>query len=150
MDTKRCTQCGVHKEPADFPRNSKKGDGLYSWCKECCYSRNKEWRERTGYKQGPGSRASFMKQKEKRTALKLEIVAAHGGECTNCGYSKYLAALDFHHTGGEKEGHVSAMIARAANSSKYDRSVLYNELKCCIILCSNCHRGLHAKEWSLT
>ena len=85
-------------------------------------------------------------QRQKRVDLKAKLVEEAGGCCSRCGYDTFLSALEFHHT-GVKEGHVSQMIHRAANSRRYDRQLLYNELKQCVLLCSNCHRGLHGGEW---
>ena len=70
---------------------------------------------------------------------KTEAILNFGGSCSKCGYSftkENIAAFDFHH----KE-----------DSSKKDginfRLLNYKEeLKKCILLCSNCHRILHQNE----
>jgi hypothetical protein len=56
--------------------------------------------------------------------------------CAICGYNKYADVLDFHHE-GDKEFNIS--LQRNINKIK-------EEMKKCIILCSNCHRELHAKR----
>jgi 5-methylcytosine-specific restriction endonuclease McrA len=66
-----------------------------------------------------------------------------GGCCSRCGYSEYETALHFHHV-GEKEYSVSSLFSRHANyptDSSYGR--LQAELDKCIVLCANCHAGLH-------
>lgn len=61
--------------------------------------------------------------------------------CTICGLSR-LECLDFHHTEDNKEYGIGAMI-RDKNVSLEQ---LEAEIKKCIILCSNCHRTLHAND----
>lgn len=60
-----------------------------------------------------------------------------GGKCKVCGYSKCLAALEFHHNSGDKEGHVSKII------KDFSKQKGLKEIEKCILLCANCHRELH-------
>ncbi|AKN44340.1 HNH endonuclease [Salmonella phage NR01] len=61
-------------------------------------------------------------------------------ECQICGYSKCKAALEFHHLDpAEKEYSVSTF-----KSSRRNKEVVLAELKKCVLLCSNCHREIHA------
>ena len=55
--------------------------------------------------------------------------------CEICGYNKCEDALEFHHN-GDKEFNIS-------DSKSLKR--VKEEIKKCILLCSNCHRELHAK-----
>lgn len=72
----------------------------------------------------------------KRIALKERAVAYKGGGCTICGYSKCLAAMDFHHPCDfTKEFNISS---RKAWTDKLQR-----ELDVTILLCSRCHREVH-------
>jgi len=58
--------------------------------------------------------------------------------CAICGYNKCAEALDFHHNEDKEFG---------VNSSNYNKSLdqIKKEMDKCIVLCSNCHRELHAK-----
>lgn len=62
--------------------------------------------------------------------------------CSRCGYREYFSALDFHHTNPlKKERGVAQLLGwkpTKANLEKIDDGV--------VILCSNCHRGLHWEE----
>lgn len=58
--------------------------------------------------------------------------------CSVCGYKKSLMALHFHHT-GPKINEVSKMFG-------YSRKSLKEEMRNCILVCSNCHCELHEKE----
>lgn len=55
-----------------------------------------------------------------------------------CGYSKCIAALDFHHTDPSKKDF-------GISSGGYTRSFekIKDELDKCILVCANCHRELH-------
>lgn len=53
-----------------------------------------------------------------------------------------LECLDFHHTDENKEQGIGAMIRDKSVSMEQ----LETEIKKCIILCSNCHRTLHAND----
>lgn len=67
---------------------------------------------------------------------KKELLGILGGKCSKCGYSKCIAALEFHHT-GEKEDHLAHMIKNSSEEKTL------KEVKGCILLCANCHRELH-------
>jgi len=60
--------------------------------------------------------------------------------CSNCGFS-HVAALDFHHLDPKmKEDNVHQFVS----DGKFAKA--YEEIKKCIVLCSNCHRILHYNE----
>ena len=60
-----------------------------------------------------------------------------GGKCSKCGYDKNIAALGFHHLDPKtKEAEWGRM--RLLNWKK-----TVEELKKCILICSNCHIELH-------
>ena len=60
--------------------------------------------------------------------------------CSICGYNKCAEALEFHHNGDKNIG-----IARSIYTYRKFETIK-KEMDKCIILCSNCHRELHAKE----
>ncbi len=75
----------------------------------------------------------------RREKLKLLAVEYKGGECEVCGYKKCVNALEFHHIDpNEKEFGVG--------ENGYTRSIeaIKKELDKCILVCSNCHREIHA------
>ena len=59
--------------------------------------------------------------------------------CTQCG-ENCPACLDFHHF-GKKERVVSKMVACG-----FSRHKILEEISLCVVLCTNCHRKLHAAE----
>lgn len=75
-------------------------------------------------------------------AAKKKAVDLLGGKCIICGFDKYLSALDFHHLiESDKEFNLSHKIC----SIEFDETII-KELMKCVVLCSNCHRAVHAGE----
>jgi 5-methylcytosine-specific restriction endonuclease McrA len=81
-------------------------------------------------------RAVYIRRKKIRT----KAVEHKGGCCKECGYSKCIDALEFHHIDPDQKDFT-------ISSKGYTRSweKVKSELDKCIILCANCHRELHAK-----
>jgi len=59
--------------------------------------------------------------------------------CAICNYNKCVDALEFHHN-GDKDFCISGAIGHDISHKR-----IKEEMDKCIILCSNCHRELHAK-----
>lgn len=73
--------------------------------------------------------------------IKQRLVAAFGGKCSICGYNRSNAALDFHHENPEqKEGEITKM-------NRFDKA--FEEAKKCILVCANCHREIHEREFAI-
>lgn len=60
-----------------------------------------------------------------------------GGKCTLCGYSKCVAALQFHHPNKDKE----FGIAYKGKTRKFLEIV--TEAEKCMLICANCHAEQH-------
>lgn len=70
---------------------------------------------------------------------KWYITYKRGLSCSKCGSSHY-AIIDFHHV-SEKTEVVSNMVVNG-----YSIKSIKREIERCIVLCSNCHRILHAER----
>ena len=82
---------------------------------------------------------SYVSQKSRGLARKIELVKAAGGCCSICGYHKNLAGMAFHHTDlAEKD----FKLDMRSLSNRTMESVLA-ELDKCILVCHNCHAELH-------
>ena len=79
----------------------------------------------------------------RRLRDRKNIKLQHGGRCTKCGYSKCLAALQFHHI---EPNNKNFGITEALRSSKYSKEEILKESEKCILLCANCHLELHYPE----
>lgn len=77
------------------------------------------------------------RQNAKNRRRKQKLVQDAGGACSRCGYSKCLAALEFHHLDPTvKESTVAKLVVT---------TLVELEVKKCILVCSNCHREIHAE-----
>ena len=75
------------------------------------------------------------KRQRHKNAKKAWLIE-HGAKCEKCGYDRCTDALDFHH----KDPSTKVFnITRVQSVTR-----LRKELSKCIILCSNCHREIHA------
>ena len=77
----------------------------------------------------------------RRLEVKKKCVEYCGGKCVNCGYSKCLRAMVFHHTDPGKKDFAVASNMRAS------WKVIKQELDKCVLLCANCHAEEHAAEF---
>lgn len=77
-------------------------------------------------------------RREKRRAFKRECIAYKGGHCVQCQYYRCQDALEFHHLDpNEKDFMVSEVQHTSLERVK-------DELDKCVLLCSNCHKEIHA------
>lgn len=72
-----------------------------------------------------------------RKRTKERLVEYKGGKCQCCGYDNCIEALEFHHTDpNEKDFGISG------KSWAFEK--LKIEVDKCIMVCSNCHKEIHA------
>jgi len=65
--------------------------------------------------------------------------------CAVCGYKKCARALCFHHMDpNTKKGPIARVISYGIHSE-----ILKEEIRKCMILCSNCHMEFHAEKIEL-
>lgn len=76
---------------------------------------------------------------EHRRKIKQRLVEYKGGKCEICGYSRCMAALDFHHI-DPNEKDLSFSRGMTFSLDKFKK-----EADKCILLCANCHREIHNK-----
>lgn len=72
----------------------------------------------------------------RRRFIKKKLVEYAGGKCQRCGYDKSLRALEFHHLDPKEKNFTIG----ETNASFLEQK---EEIKKCILLCSNCHAELH-------
>jgi hypothetical protein len=70
----------------------------------------------------------------RRRKVKERLVHEAGGRCRLCGYSRCLAALEFHHLDPSAK-----QFGVAQNGMARSIERLRAEVRKCILLCSNCH-----------
>ena len=83
------------------------------------------------------TKCATANSQKRRLKVKQLAVEYKGGKCEICGYSKCLAALEFHHLDSkEKDFNITT-----GNNKSWKRIKL--ELDKCQLVCSNCHREIH-------
>ena len=74
-----------------------------------------------------------------RKQMKQKAILYKGGACKICLYNKYHGALEFHHLEPlEKD------FAISGNGACRSWQKIQEELDKCVLLCSNCHKEVHA------
>ena len=69
---------------------------------------------------------------------KTNLISLFHSKCCICDFDKFQEALEFHHINPEEKE-----ISLSANKMvSLERQI--NEAKKCILVCSNCHKGIHA------
>lgn len=79
---------------------------------------------------------------ERRHKLKIQCISYKGGRCVCCSFNLFKSALEFHHL-DTKVKEIDIAVAFARNYS-FER--IKTELDKCILVCANCHRGIHSGE----
>lgn len=115
---KICSCCNVAKPLTEFPSSGyynktdgTKGKSYKPECKPCL----------------------VKKQTDRYRALWDKYFVA---KCSICGYDKSRAALELHHTSGDKE-------FTFAQRYSISETKFAEEAAKCIVLCANCHREAH-------
>ena len=159
MDSKICTKCLQSKPISEFHKDARLKTGRMARCKSC----TSEYK-RSYYKSSQGQavvKAYIERNKEKRSKYnkeysqkfrdsqfknqrKLEFCLYKGGCCSECGFvanEETIAAFDFHHLDpSEKEYTPSDMLM-------LKKEKVFQELDKCVLLCSNCHRIFHHRQY---
>lgn len=106
------------------------------------YNRKNRERARAAYHRDPEKYKLY--QRHRGAMLKIRAVMYLGGACHECGFSKHLAALQFHHVDpAEKRFTIGTRSLSATARYDWDRDIV-PELDKCRLLCSNCHFVHHS------
>lgn len=81
----------------------------------------------------------IMAVSRRRKKLREQAVEYKGGKCIYCGYNRCQAALDFHHLDARSK---EFGLSRDGITRSWEKTK--KELDKCILVCSNCHREVHA------
>lgn len=79
---------------------------------------------------------AVQRRREKTKQLAIEY---KGGKCQCCGYDKYQGALEFHHLDSNEK---DFGIAEKGYTRSFEK--VKKELDKCVLVCSNCHKEIHA------
>jgi hypothetical protein len=113
-----CHRCKTEKPITEFYKTRRPENGKMRWV--CCKKCNQE--------------AVLRRRKQ----LKVLAVEYMGNKCWGCGYDACSQALEFHHIDpSEKEFGIGT-----GDTKSWAR--IKEELAKCVMVCSNCHREIHA------
>ena len=119
---KMCPSCGNQKSlSAFYHRGGKRSNEITSYCKKCTNYNSKERQQKVGSRR------------------RIEAILQFGGKCVRCGYNKNTSAINFHH----KDCATKKFSLDKRAFANYSNKVIQEELKKCIMLCSNCHVEIH-------
>lgn len=71
-----------------------------------------------------------------------ESRAMFDSKCSICGFNKIQSALEFHHLDPKTKKYTISRLIKSGNKDKE----LKEELNKCILVCANCHAGIHTGE----
>ena len=133
MTTKVCIGCSRDLSLELFSFKDKNRGVLQSRCKICYNEYNREY-----YQKGERlKQLTRVRNNQKKHAGRYKDWKT-GQSCVVCGEDS-SECIDLHHVDPSvKEGTISQMI----NRWSWDR--IQEEIKKCIIVCSNCHRKIHS------
>lgn len=77
-----------------------------------------------------------------RVTTKERMVESMGGRCVVCGYNKCNDALEFHHLESDKKDFGFGGLRSNIKGWKK----IIEELRKCVLLCSNCHKEVHSSR----
>ena len=125
-----CSPWGAHNTRKNIDHKANEAQ------KRVCVACKKEFNYVRGNGNGKNLCCSCLQIIRKRR-IRKKLIELFGGKCVVCGYDKCIAVLDFHHRDNNKEFNIAG---------NYNRSFerLQKEAEKCDLLCSNCHRELHA------
>ena len=133
---KICTKCGVEKDENEFHKKTK--NRRHSICKECKRNYDKIW-----YHENDNRRNKLNRNAKERIIRNKKFIREYklAVGCQICGYNKTHYALEFHHEdGNDKKYNISLMKTLSIET-------ILKEIKKCKVVCSNCHREIHANEY---
>lgn len=140
---KKCNKCATTKPESDFPFN---GGRLRSQCKSCVAEKSRLWRVAH-----PDHAANYMREYSKKNAVQMrqrmnakkQEIAEWKRErgCSVCGENEPWV-LDMHH--------LDPAAKEANPASSAILKTFLKEASKCVLLCSNCHRKVHAGVLTLT
>ncbi len=130
---KTCTTCKEEKNIQEFRRDRSRKDGYQSSCKICSREKHKSL-----YSQKYSVKYNIRNNERRIKHLNLINEYKKNLSCVKCGEQENIC-LEFHHLNPEKK----EFTIGSAVSRSWD--VIEKELQKCVILCSNCHKKVHAK-----
>jgi hypothetical protein len=137
MMKKHCTLCREDLPIEEF--NKKKGskDGLQNVCRECNKKRSRQYYAENRDKH---LKVIYKNKKKYMDRAKVFVLGVKSSGCASCEETE-ICCLDLHHFDPKKKDFLISKVSQGGITS-LDR--IKKELAKCVVLCSNCHRKVHA------
>lgn len=132
---KWCGTCQQNLDESEFNKNKCKKDGLNTLCRTCSAKRSKVYYQENK-QHHKATTSQNRKVYRKKISTYLNAIKACG--CCLCP-EKTFCCLEFHHLDPSKKEYDIGRLAWDGSAEK-----LKAELAKCCVICSNCHRKLHA------
>lgn len=132
---KTCTVCKQSKLLECFHKKSKSKDGRQNICKQCTKNCSRAYYAAHTEDHKKTTREKRKQERAESLVFVRGIKARYG--CQLC-VEKEACCLEFHHVDGEKEFNVGDFRALGVGRAKF-----IEEIRKCVVLCSNCHKKVH-------
>ncbi len=127
-----CQLCGI-----EFTKLNSRS----KFCSGKCKNKSKYLVYRVKFKEDTG----FSRQSIRGLVRKLKLIEENGGGCSKCGYNTNISCLEFHHI-NPLDKKLELDMRTLSNMSSI---LIEEEVKKCIILCSNCHQSYHHPQLNI-
>ena len=104
-------------------------------CQRC--NRKYDYNRKNGHRKTVCNSCNVTLFRQRR---KQKCVEYKGGKCSICGYTKCIAALQFHHLDPNKK---EFGLSQKGIPKSWEKCKL--ELDKCVLMCANCHAEFHNK-----
>lgn len=134
---KTCTLCKKKKQKKSFNKKNTTKDGLQNVCRECNRARSRQY-----YNDNKDLHKKNTYKNRKRHQDKIYAFINRYKRICSCFFCREnnSVCLDFHHkNGADKEYNIGNLCSQTTSLDK-----VKSEIRKCVVLCSNCHRKLHA------
>ncbi len=134
MNTKICGACGNEKTLNEFHIAKHLPKGRQNRCKQCTKSADAEW-----YQQNKKHKRNLSKKRLKELSVQFRLWKKEQG-CKTCSETE-PRCLELHHLDPKKKDlNISNMTCDGFSWKR-----IMEEASKCVVVCSNCHKKIHAK-----
>jgi hypothetical protein len=142
MEIKVCGRCHEVKWLSEFNKKATAKDGKQSYCRECNRARARRYYQENHDRHIRVVMAYRRRRKKELSARITAIKEANG--CALCPENDPVC-LEFHHPDpGQKDFEIGSFF-----NASWKWPVIVAEIKKCVVLCSNCHKKVHAGKRSV-
>ena len=133
--TKTCRACGLEKNVSNFEKQTSHN------CNECKSALKKTQKQKAKNRRSdPKAKIRSLRSQRNNRSKKIDI---HKKPCIICGWFDFMAGIDFHHVDPAQKTKALSQMAYSSVES------IEKEVKKCVCLCANCHRGVHSGDLKL-